>query len=133
MFKQSRDRKKYFKKYPGSARVPGNRGISGESILALEFDIFQIWQFSPRHRLVRASPLDIECPNMLAQVASNVLASTKHLSTIINSFGNEKERIGGPYCLIFKIDSSVHMDRSLRMVRDIVVLGVISAKSYKMD
>ena len=46
---------------------------------------------------------------MLAQVASNVLASTKHLSVIINSLGNEKERTGDPYCLIFKIDSSAHL------------------------
>ena len=71
----------------------------------LRFD--QFWQFPPRHRLVRASLLDIELSNMLTQLASNVLASTKHLSTIISNLGNKKERTGGHYCSIFKIASSV--------------------------
>ena len=71
----------------------------------LRFD--QFWQFPPRHRLVRASLLDIELSNMPTQLASNVLASTKHISAIINNLGDQKERTGGPSCSIFKIAPSV--------------------------
>ena len=69
-----------------------NQGMSVEVILASQIQI-QICVSDPDPDLeilatpssCQSLPLDIEYPKMLAQLASNVLASTKHLSAIINS------------------------------------------------